>query len=173
MDCTPYFRTKTRLATWLALPPLLILLIALGTREYGNHQQIACEQRETISRMIPLLRNETACARQFIETYAFDMENKASVEDTYINKINTAADLSGLMVHSINLKQEPINPSLGTTRIVATLAGTGSCRQMAQFIKTLKTSDPLIYENRISIAPSGSTSSALKIEAEFGRIYIK
>lgn len=173
MDCTPFFRTKKLLATWVGMPPLLILLISLGTRQYCNHQRIACEQSETVSRMIPLLRNETAFARQFIKDYAFNMENKASLEDTYIDKINTAADLSGLIVSSINLKQEPINQTLGTARIVASLAGTGTCRQMAKFIKTLKISDLLIYEDHISIEPSSSKSSALRIEAEFARIYIK
>jgi len=173
MDCTPFIRTKRLLAAWLALPPLLIILIALGTREYCNHQRMTFEQRESVSRMVPRLRDEAAYARQFLESYAFDLGRKASVEDAYIARINTTADQSGLMVRSINLKQEPIDEALGTARIAVTLAGTGTCRQIAEFLKTLKTADPLLYENRISIAPSSIKADALQIDADFVRIYIR
>ncbi|MBI9020626.1 MAG: hypothetical protein JEZ10_05165 [Verrucomicrobia bacterium] len=169
MDCTPFIRTKKLLAAWLVLPPLLITLIALGTREYCNQQRIACEQRETVSRMIPRLRDEAAYARRFLESYS--LGRKGSVEDAYIALFNTTADKSGLRVRSINLKQEPIDAALKTARIAVNLEADGTCRQIADFLQKLKSSDPLIYESQFLITPAGAKADTLQINADFIRIY--
>lgn len=171
MDCTPFIRTKKLLAAWLVIPALLILLITLGSREYCNQQQISCEQRQIVSQMIPLLRDEAAYARRFLKSYAIDKSGEASVEDACIALFNNAANQSGLRVRSINLKQDPIDEALQTARIAVQIEANGTCRQVADFLKKLKTADPLIYENRFLITRAGARDDALQVEAEFIRIY--
>lgn len=171
MDCTPFIRTKKLLTAWVALPPLLIILITLGSREYRNQQRISYRQREAVSQMIPRLRDEATYARHFLESYAIRMNGEASVEDAYIALFNTTAGQSGLMVRSINLKQKPIDRAPKTARIAVTLSGTGTCRQIADFLKKLKTADPLIYENSMLITPAGAKVDTLQVDATFIRIY--
>ena len=171
MDCTPFIRTKRVLACWLLAPLILVLLVEFGSQEYYNRQRISCEQHETVFRVVPLLRTEADYAQRFLESYAIDLGHEASVEDVYIARINQAAQESGLLANSINLEKESIDPDLGIAKITIRLKGSGTCRQTAEFLKKLKTSDPLIVENRLLTTPIKTKGDALQIDAEFVRIY--
>ena len=171
MDCTPFIRTRLVLASWVVLPLLLVLLVELGPREFCNRQRISCKQHEAVFAMVPRLHNEADYAKRFLQGYAIDLGPEASVEDAYIARINQAARESGLLVNSINLNQKPIDPDLGIAKITIHLKGTATCRQTAEFLKKLKTEDPLIFESRLLATPMGFKRDALQIDAEFIRIY--
>lgn len=171
MDCTPLIRTKRLLASWLLVPLALVLLVEFGSKDYYNRQKSSCEQHEALFQVVPLLQSEADYARRFLESYAINLNREASVEDAYIARINQAAHDSGLLANSINLKKDSIDSDLGTAQITIHLKGSGTCRQIAEFLKNLKTEDPLLLENRLLISPTGINGDALQIDAELVRIY--
>lgn len=173
MDCTPFIRTKMTLAAWFLVPLALVLLVEFGSQNYCNRQKNSCEQHEAIFKMVPLLHTEADYAKRFLRSYAVDLNREASVEDAYIARINQAASESGLLANSINLDQETIDSDLGTAKITIHLNGSGTCRQIAEFLKKLKSADPLILESRLLTTPMGFKGDTLQIDAEFVRIYAK
>ncbi len=171
MDCTPFIRTKMTLAAWLLVPIALVLLVEFGSKDYYNRQKNSCEQHEAVFKMVPLLHTEADYAKRFLKSYAIDLNREASVEDAYIARINQAAHESGLLANSINLEQETIDSDIDTAKITIHLKGSGTCRQIAEFLKKLKTADPLIFESRLLTTPMGIRGDGLQIDAEFVRIY--
>ena len=171
MDCTPFIRTKMTLAAWLLVPIALVLLVEFGSKDYYNRQKNSCEKHEAVFKIVPLLHTEADYAKRFLKSYAIDLNREASVEDAYIARINQAAHESGLLANSINLEQETIDSDIGTAKITIHLKGSGTCRQTAEFLKKLKSADPLIFESRLLTTPMGIRGDALQIDAEFVRIY--
>jgi len=172
MDCTPFIRTKTVLATWLAVPLLVLILVELTTRGYCNHQQVSCEQRETVSRMAPRMQAEATYAARFLETYQI-RTGRGSVQDVHIGLLNSAVAKSGFTIETINLDQEIIDEDLGTAQIIMKMQGTGTCRQIAEFLKKVKNEDPLICEDKLAMAPSGKSPENLQVNATFIKIYVE
>jgi hypothetical protein len=173
MDCTPFIRTKTLMTAWLGLPLLLVLLMEFGSEEYYNQQRTSWEQKKTVSRMAPQLQREADNAKQFLKTYSINLGSEASAEDACITLINNAANQSNFMVSSINLDQKTIDPSLATAMMTIHLKGAGTSRQIAGFVKTLKSDDPFIFESSLLVTPEGFRRDALRVDATFIRVYVE
>jgi len=173
MDCAPFIRTKLVMATWLAVPVLALVGAELAVRGFYNQQCASYEQKKTLSQMAPKMQEEANYAARFLETYQVDHTGHGSAQDIYVGLLNSAATKSGLTIETINLDQETLDNDLGTARIVMRLQGTGTCRQIAEFLKEVKKQDPLICESKLAMAPSGKARGSLQINADFIKIYVE
>ena len=171
MDCTPFIRTKTLLTAWVVTPLLLVLLLGFGPRGFEDQQQVSLKQREIAYQMVPRLRNEAKNAKQFLKSYSIKLGSEASVEDACITLINHAANQSAFLVSSINLDQKTVAPDLATAMMTIHVKGNGTCRQIAEFIKTIKDEDPFIFESRLLVTPERMQRDTLQVDATFIRVY--
>jgi len=171
MDCAPFIRTRGILAAWLALPLLALIVAELAVRGFYNQQRVSFEQNKMLSQMVPRMQEEAHYAARFLETYRVNRPGRGSAQDIYINLIDAAAAKSGFTIETIHLDQETLDEDLGTAQIVMRLQGTGTCRQIAEFLKKVKQEDPLICENELAMAPSGKAPEILQVDADFIKIY--
>jgi len=172
MDCAPFIRTKWVLATWLTVPLLALVGAELAVRGFHNQQKAAFEQNKTLALMVPRMQEEASYTTRLLKTYRVDHAINGSAQDIYISLLKAAAEQSGLIVETIHLDQETLDYDLRTTQIVICLQGTGTCRQIAEFLKEIKLADPLICESELAMAPSGKAPGNLQINADFIKIYI-
>ncbi len=173
MDCTPFIRTKWVLAAWLLAPLLILIAVELAVRSFYNQQQSACEQNKTLAHVAPRMQEEVDIAEHFLKNYRVKNLGQGSVEDAYIATINTAASEAGFTTETVHLNQETLDDDLGTSKIVMRLQGTGTCRQIADFLQKVKQADPLICESKLAMAPSGRSATSLQINVELTKIYVK
>lgn len=173
MDCAPFIRTKWVLATWLAVPLLVLIGTGLAVSGFYNQQRASYEQKKSLSQMAPRMREETAYAARFLDTYRVGDAGNGSAQDVYIGLLNNAAEQSGFSIVTISLDQETLDEELGTARIVMSLEGTGTCRQIAELLNQIKQADPLICDNNIKVTPSGKSPESLMVEADFIKIYVE
>jgi len=173
MDCTPFIRTKLVMVTWLAVPIVALVGSELAVRSFHNQQCASYEQKKTLSEMAPRMQEKVNDAARFLKTYQVDHTGDGSAQDIYVGLLNSAAAKSGFTIETINLDQETLDDLLGTARIVMRLQGTGTCRQIAGFLKEIKQQDSLICENTLEVAPSGKAPGNLQINADFIKIYVE
>ena len=172
MDCAPFIRTKLVLATWVAIPLLLLISMGLAIRGFYYQQQVSYEKKKAISKMIPLMQVEADYASGFLKTHRVDRAGNGSAQELYIGLLNNAGATSGFIIETIDLDEEVLDEELGTAQIVIRLQGAGTCRQIAEFLSQVKQKDPLICEQELRITPGGRSQENLRVEAAFTKIYV-
>lgn len=172
MDSTIFIRSKRRLAAWLILPVLIAASAEFGSRTFYSIQQTFFLCKQTLDRVIPEMLREGERFDQFINRYAISTAGAASLEDTSIQMLNTAAEATGLKITAMNLMQER-DENRKTVKVAVTLEGIGSCRTIVMFLQQIKIQDPLIYEERLTLTRTGESEDLFKVSAQLGRIYME
>ncbi len=173
MDCAPFIRTRLVLITWIIAPLLVLLVSLLAVRGFNNLQNTAYEQNRTLLKMIPRMKEASTDAAEFLKTYQTHYSENGSAQAAYISRFNEASQLSNFMIETMNLDPEVINAELGIEQMLISLQGTGTCREIATFLKIINEGDPLIVQKKIAMAPSGKLSDNLQVNMNLTRIYIE
>ena len=171
MDSSVFIRNRRVLVMWLAVPLLAVAVAEIGSRTFCNVQQESYQRKKALDGLIPEMTAAGERFDRFISGYTLGTAGSSSIEDTYIELLNTAADMAKFKITSIKLVQERDGKS-NTIKVVANVSGKGSYRSIVAFLNFSKKKDPLIYEERIDLSGSGENRDLLQLAAQLGRIYI-
>jgi hypothetical protein len=172
MDSSRFLRRRSALAAWLAVPLMLALVAEFGASGFREFQQIAAVRSMALETLIPQMEAETRLFEQFCTGFMASSTAGNPVEDALIGQINEAARLSGCMVTSVKVEMVPVDAALNINRISISLRGTGSAREINNFLKNIKNKDSRIYEERILLISSMDDPDMFEIEAELGKVCI-
>ena len=172
MDSTIFIRSRRVLAVWLAVPALVIAAVEVGVRTFYSEQETSYLRKQTLDKFIPEMLMGAGDFDRFIKGYEISTADSASIEDSSIDLMNTAAGLAQFKITSINVVQER-DEKLNTIKVVINVKGIGSCRSTAAFLVNIKKQDPLIYEERIDLSRAVGGLNVLQVDAQLGKIYIE
>lgn len=172
MDSTIFIRSRRVLAVWLAVPVLVIAAVEVGVRTFYSEQQTSYLRKQTLDKFIPEMLIGAGDFDRFIKGYEISTAGSASIEDSSIELMNTAAGIAQFKITSINVVQER-DQKLNTIKVVINVNGIGSCRSIAAFLGNIKKQDPLIYEERIALSRAVEGLGVLQVEAQLGKIYVE
>lgn len=173
MDSARFIRNKTIMSAWLVTPLLLTAILDRAAFSYLERQKVSCIRNQALKKIIPEMTEAAENFNSFILPYQSDDNQTTSVQDNIIRQINNAAGRAPLTVTAIKLNQDLIAKDPRTVRIDMLVKGEGTPSEITAFLNHIKTTDPQIYETRISIIHTGWETSLFQLEADLSRIYIQ
>lgn len=172
MDSTLFIRSRRVLTLWLVVPALVAVAVELGSRAFYNYQQGSSLRKQSLDRVVPEMIMAGEEFNQFAAGYQISTEGSSSIESSFIELLNTAADAAQFKITSIKLTQER-GASPDAVKVIVTVDGTGLCGSLVAFLQNVKNQDPLIYEEQMEITRSYEDSDILQAEISLGKVYLE
>ena len=136
---------------WIVVPPLLIVVVGLGSSAWLKRSEWRLRQTESLSDILPAFIEAQREARELIDGLVLDKEDQIGSEDRLISFLQEVAFRRGFTIDAVQVARREQAQDKEIPVLNAMVEGSGEFTDIQCYINEIKLSQQLLSVNSINL----------------------